>query len=173
MKKKLLFCFIIFLAAAFLIPFAHSGSRKGFNTLVIMPLENLSMTVSKQGKRVGLQISTMLMTEMFNVRSNFSLVNRRDMKAILQEIEFNKTLYVDKSKAVNAGKLFGVHYMGFGSFMINNGKMRIDVRITHVETGSIINAVYVKGDSNNYSRLVHELAGKIAKTSRIATKSRY
>jgi TolB-like protein len=69
------------------------------------------------------------------------VVDRSDIKRILDEQNLAADGRVDASTAARLGRLVGARYMIMGTFIDHYGKMRIDARIVDVETSEILKVV--------------------------------
>ncbi len=90
------------------------------------------------------------------------------IQSLLKEVALSQSGSVDEATAVRVGKMLGAQAISFGSFMVLGEGVRIDVRIIKVETSELIMAESVTGSSSNFIGLEQQLAGKIARSLRVA-----
>ncbi len=132
------------------------------STLAILPFDNNSVTEAEKYDPLRNGLSVMLMAELSNTDAAFKLVERAQIKALLDEISLGQTGAIDAATAAKLGKLLGAQSIGFGAFMVMGKMVRIDMRIVRVETGEIIMAEAITGSADDFFTLERDLAVKIA-----------
>ena len=108
--------------------------------------------------RVGLQ--QMLLTEL-DQNEELRVVERSELKRIMEEQDLGATDRVDASTAARIGQLVGARYMVTGVFMDLSGDFRMDARIIDVETSEIVHTETVRGERDELYGLLVDLATKI------------
>ena len=94
--------------------------------------------------------------------SDFKVVERDKIDYVLKEIELQQSGQVDRSTAVEVGKLLGAQYMVFGSItQLDARSTRMIVRVVSVETSEIIASVDKEGKPE-YSKMEKELVAELA-----------
>jgi TolB-like protein len=151
---------VIVLMVVLLIPI--SAASKPTKTLAIFPFENNSVTDPQKYKPLCNGLSAMLITDLQKAATDFKVVERQKIKAVLQEIALGQSGVVDQATAIKAGKILGAQTIAFGSFMVLGDQVRMDVRVIFTETSETILGDSVTGDSDEFMKLERELAGKIA-----------
>jgi TolB-like protein len=146
---------------------ARSPSQSGTMTLVILPFENNSITDVSRFDPLSKGLSAMLITDLSNSRTTLKVIEREKIQAILKEIALSQSGAVDESTAIEAGKILGAQTIAIGSFMVLAKKVRIDTRIIRVETGEVVMAESIMGESDRFLELEQELAKKIADSFRV------
>jgi TolB-like protein len=106
--------------------------------VAILDFENISGIAKYDG--LGKAMSSMLISD---IESNVSpkrlqLVERAQIQKILKEQNFQASGSVNKSTAVQAGKILGVNYLLVGDIYILNDQLIINARLTNTETGDIV-----------------------------------
>ena len=91
---------------------------------------------------------------------HFRLVERVQLNKVLDELNLDRSSYIDPSSAQRIGHLIGAQYLGIGSFQVFRGEMRLNARLIRVETGEIIAADRVVGPVGEALRLPDQLAVK-------------
>ncbi len=137
-------------------------------TMAVLPFENNSVTETEKYAPLSKGLSAMLITDLKNSNTTLQIIEREKIQAILKEIALSQSGSVDQSTAVKAGKLLGAQSIVFGSFMVLGNNVRIDARIIKVETGELLMAESMSGDNSGFLNLAVELAGKIAKSMKVA-----
>lgn len=137
-------------------------------TLAIFPFENNSVTDRERFGPLSKGIAAMLTTGLNISRTKLKLVERENIQALIEEVEFNQGKFVDESTAIKLGKILGAESIGFGSFIVMGTQVRMDMRIIKVETGELVMADFIMGDSNNIMGLVQGLAQKVADSFNMA-----
>jgi len=139
-------------------------------TMAILPFENNSVTDPEKFAPLSKGLSAMLITDLKNSSTSLQLIERDKIQALLKEIALSQSGSVDQSTAVRAGKILGAQSIVFGSFMVLGNQVRMDARIIKVETSEVVMAESIAGDSGGMMNLAMELAGKIARSMKVAFK---
>lgn len=109
---------------------------------------------------LGTGLAMMLTTEMMrNPRVN--MVERDQIRALLDEQKLTLSGMVDESTAIKVGKLVGAQYMLFGTYVDLFSKLRIDVRVVEVETGRVRRAQEVTDQREKLFDSVTTLAQRL------------
>lgn len=106
--------------------------------VAILDFENISGIAQYDG--LGKAMSSMLISD---IEANVSpkrlqLVERAQIQKLLKEQSFQTSGSVDKSTAVEAGKILGVGYLLVGDIYILDDQLIINARLTNTETGDIV-----------------------------------
>lgn len=139
-------------------------------TMAVLPFENNSVTDPDRYAPLSKGLSAMLITDLKNSSTSLQLIERDKIQALLKEIALSQSGSVDQSTAVRAGKILGAQSIVFGSFMVLGNQVRMDARIIKVETSEVVMAESIVGDSGGLMNLAMELAGKIARSMKVAFK---
>jgi TolB-like protein len=139
-------------------------------TIAVLPFENNSVTDPDRYAPLSKGLSAMLITDLKNSSASLQLIEREKIQALLKEIALGQSGSVDQSTAVKAGKILGAQSIVFGSFMVLGNQVRMDARIIKVETSEVIMAESIAGESGGLMNLAMELAGKIARSMKVAFK---
>lgn len=110
--------------------------------------------------RVGL--AQMLITDL-QPTEGLTVVERQKLQAILDELELGHSKAIDKKTAVKVGKLIGARYILMGGYFELVGTLRIDARVVDVQTGEIVHAHGVNGQTTGFLELQKELAGSVGR----------
>jgi len=139
-------------------------------TMAVLPFENNSVTDPEKFAPLSKGLSAMLITDLKNSSTSLQLIERDKIQALLKEIALSQSGSVDQSTAVRAGKILGAQSIVFGSFMVLGNQVRMDARIIKVETSEVVMAESIAGDSGGIMNLAMDLAGKIARSMKVAFK---
>ena len=106
--------------------------------VAILDFENISGILKYDG--LGKAMSSMLISD---IEANVSpkrlqLVERAQIQKVLKEQSFQTSGSVDKSTAVEAGKILGVGYLLVGDIYILDDQLIINARLINTETGDIV-----------------------------------
>lgn len=166
-------CFIAAAILQFSVSAAAEESRiavkiKVFSDSVIAGLEekapdNASVAITDFDNRsieaaranLGFAVSEIL-TEQFQKSGKFRLVEKKQLKKVLNALELGQTGLYDSDKAASIGKLIDAQYLIVGSVTKISGFYRVSVRIVKVETGAIIQT----GSIDLESELLEDTAHK-------------
>jgi TolB-like protein len=75
----------------------------------------------------------------------FSVVERRKLGTILEEIQLGQTGMIDPTTAQKAGKLIGAELILTGTLVASENEWIVNLRLVNTETGLIIAAIHKKG----------------------------
>lgn len=126
-------------------PFTNGGSF-GPDREDLAPLE------------VGIQ--QLVLTELAQ-NTNLRVVERSQLRAILEEQGLVRTGQVDPGTAARIGRLVGARYAVTGVFMDLYGNFRLDGRIINVETGEVMQPVELRNRKENLYEMLVDFANEI------------
>ena len=116
-----------------------------------------------QSQNMGSMVSEIFTTEVVNSAA-FKIVEREQLKKILQEHTIVQVGIVDTTQAQKLGKMLGADAIITGSVMKIGKNLRIDARVIEVKTGIIVSAEsrLCTEDLNEISRNVSEITRGLA-----------
>ncbi|NNL76606.1 MAG: hypothetical protein HKO68_09760 [Desulfobacterales bacterium] len=79
--------------------------------------------------------------ETFKESGNYEVVERQRLLLVLEELNLGTTELISESTRLKIGQLIGARLMVFGSYIIINDTMRMDLHKVEVETGLILKAI--------------------------------
>ena len=100
----------------------------------------MDLSSNTLNKSVLRSFSSRLRAELFDTEK-FTVLERSEMKMILEEQQFQRSDCVDAMCAVEAGQLLGVHYMVIGNIDSVGSLFSVNIRQVDVGTAKIVNAV--------------------------------
>lgn len=118
--------------------FKHNGDLHK-SQLKIAVVEFQSLGFNKEKSFVGKMISEMFTTEVANSEA-FKIIERDQLKKVLDEIAVGQSGIIDTSDARQLGKILGADAIITGSVMKIEEELRIDSRMIEVKTGVIMSA---------------------------------
>ncbi|HEX7943004.1 MAG TPA: CsgG/HfaB family protein [Gemmatimonadaceae bacterium] len=108
-------------------------------------------------------IADLLITELSS-NPGIRVVERDNLKKLMDEQSLGAGGRVDKETAVRMGRILGARHMIFGGFVTDGrGTMRLDARAVNVETSEIEHVESVQGKQDNLMTLIDDLAAKLNK----------
>ncbi|MBI5573615.1 MAG: hypothetical protein HY919_03570 [Elusimicrobia bacterium] len=128
------------------------------STLAILPFNNNSKT--EELNYLQSSLSELLANDLVNYKI-FKLVERQKIDAVLKELALQKTGIIDEKTAVQIGKLLSAKYILLSSFIGSGNIIRLDARLSAVETGKTPIMIYSTGDSKNLFNLIEDFINKI------------
>jgi TolB-like protein len=131
---------------------------KNAKRIAIIYFDNSSREPELNKLKKGL--ADMLITDLSNINM-LTIVERDKIEAILQEQKLNNSKDFDSNTASKIGKLLGAQIILTGGYFEMLGSLRVDARFIDVETGKILKADGVDGDSKNFFKLQKQLTWKI------------
>lgn len=145
---------------------AHAQAKPGDQrpTVAVMPnFDNGSVINHADYDALGKGIADVLITELA-ANPGIRVVERDRVQQLIDEQNLGASGRVDKSTAVQVGKLLGVHHMIFGGFIIDpRGQMRLDARAVNVETSEIEHVESVTDKADNMLAVISTMADKLNK----------
>ena len=145
----------------------HLSARSDLLTLAVLDFQNNSLFSAEELQPLQQGLADMMITTLSQV-SGVKVVERRQLKALLEEMALAQSGAVDAATAQQVGKLLGAQYLLLGSFMRGfKNDLRIDVRIVKTETGETIKAEEVTGKLVDVLKLARKLGEKVLKNLKI------
>ena len=108
-------------------------------------------------------LADMLITDLSNINM-LAIVERDKLESILKEQKLNNSKEFDPNTASKVGKLLGAQIILTGGYFEMMGSLRLDARFIDVETGKILKADGVDGQTSNFFKIQKQLAWKIINT---------
>jgi len=140
---------------------------KRYSRIAVLPFKNNSKNHDIDYLSSGL--SELISAELSET-GYFKVVERERIKDILKEIELGLYGLLSEETSAKIGRMLSARYLLFGSFFQAGKKIRIDIRVTDVETGLTQFYSSVKGDMNNIYQMVEKLCQKIMQNSGVKAK---
>ncbi|MCX6355238.1 MAG: 6-bladed beta-propeller [Candidatus Aureabacteria bacterium] len=114
-----------------------------------------------QSRGYGEAISEMFITA-FAKRPNFEVIERKQLRKVLDEIELDQSGVVENETAKKVGKVLGIDVALAGGIAAFAGSIQMDMRLLDVETGKVILADSLEANSEAQLRsLVNHEVGKL------------
>ncbi|MDW7681367.1 MAG: CsgG/HfaB family protein, partial [bacterium] len=108
-------------------------------TIAILDFSNNCLFDKDKYASLSPGLAEILITELNKIQS-IQIVERQKINQLIQEMQLAQSGLVSEETGVQVGKLVGAKYLVFGSYMVFDKKIRVDVRIVEVETGVTIKA---------------------------------
>jgi TolB-like protein len=140
----------------------------GMKTMAILDFKNRSIIRKDQFDPMEQGFAD-LMINRLNNSTDLKVVERERIKWILDEIKLQDQHSMEG--AVRMGKQLGVQTVLFGSFIIYNDEIWLGGRLVKVETSEILLTDEVKGDLDDFFKLVDQLSNKIADKIKVNIKA--
>lgn len=90
------------------------------------------------------------------------MIERVQLKAALEELKLGAGDLADKDSQLKLGKILGAQNMMFGSYMVNENQVRMDVRVAQVETSLILMSEGEVADLDNLMPTVKLISDAVA-----------
>jgi len=107
-------------------------------TVAVWDLVNLN-PAEDIGVDMG-ELLAVMVIETLSESGTFQIVERERLILVLKELNLSSVNLVDQSTRLRIGRIAGARFMVFGSYFVQADKMRVDLRMVEVETGSIVKA---------------------------------
>lgn len=126
--------------------------------IAVSPFENLGQqTYAPLSKG----LAAMIITDLSKVKT-LKVVERVQLKALLDELKLSQSGLVDAKSAPRVGKLLGAGKITTGSFLdLDQEKIRLDAAVTQTESGKALTNPEVHGTLPTFYQLQKELVFKI------------
>ena len=112
--------------------------QRNNTSIAVWDLEDLSPMGSPHSD-LGELLSAKII-ETLDDMGNHTVVERERLLLALQELNLGTTPLVDTATQLKIGKMVGAQLMVFGTYLVIENKMRLDLRLVEVETGRILKA---------------------------------
>jgi tetratricopeptide (TPR) repeat protein len=139
---------------------APAGPKKN-QSLAVLSFKNLRD--NKEADWIGAGAAETLTTRLIGV-PGLVLVERSQVKKVLDEQDLQKTDFTDPKSAVKAGKVLGVGRIVVGTYFSDGGKVTFNVRILDVETAEALSAANINGKDDDIGGLLLQLAEAVIKS---------
>lgn len=136
---------------------AQGSSGESVPTVAVMDFTGFMLGQSGNSAPVGKAVSSMLVTEL-SQRDGMRVIERRELKRLLEEQRLALSGRVDESTAIEVGEVLGVQYMIFGQVTSVMEQMRLDMRAVNVETSEVLEVQKLSDDANQLLSLVVRMA---------------
>jgi curli biogenesis system outer membrane secretion channel CsgG len=106
--------------------------------VAVWDLENLTPlnpAVTDMGELLSAKV-----IETIKESGNYTVVERERLLLALEELNLGSSAVVSESSRLEIGRIVGARLMIFGSYIVINNILRLDLRMVEVETGSILMA---------------------------------
>jgi len=150
---------LIFLLSILLVNFLSATEMK---TIAVLDFSNNSIMEKEKYASLTSGLAEILITELGKVKS-LQVVERKKINEIIKEMQLAQSGLISEETGVTVGKLLGAKYLVFGSYMVFDKKIRVDIRIVEVETGLTIKAEEVTNKTSKMFEIIQELSEKILK----------
>lgn len=127
--------------------------------LAILYFDNTSKSDELDPLRKGL--ADMLIADLASA-AGVKVIEREKLEALKGELALQQTTAIDATTAQKLGKLLGVEYLVFGSYLDLMGSLRLDARVVRVETGAIEQTATAAGKRDLFLDLEQKLAQTLA-----------
>lgn len=131
-------------------------------TVAIWDFDNSSFMDIARVDYLKRALAEMFLAELHGV-PGLRMVERVHLRKALQEMKLGSNELADQDSRLKLGKLAGAKNMMFGSFIVMDGDVRMDVRVVEVETSLTLTS---EGDTvaeDDLPSAVTKMAKKIAK----------
>jgi len=135
-------------------------------TLSVLYFENTKDNPEYQWLHKGL--ADMLITDLAGT-PGIKIIERESLEKILNEQALSLSGLMEDNPAIEVGKLLQAEILVYGTYLINDDNLRVDLRITEVGSANIISAFHVLGDPDDLIELTAELAIKIRESLSLKT----
>ena len=145
------------LALALLLPVAGTLHAQEPEKRVVAVVRFDNNTGDEHYDHLGRAMSSMMISDL-SVIDRIQLVERERIEEVMAELDLQVSGRVDPETAVELGMIVGAEYMVFGSFVTVDPEMRLDTRVTRVETAEIVTTADVRGQNQSLFDLQQQLA---------------
>jgi TolB-like protein len=126
--------------------------------IAVSPFQNLGQ---QSYAPLSKGLAAMIITDLSKVKT-LKVVERVQLKALLDELKLSQSGLVDAKSAPRVGKLLGAGKITTGSFLdLDQEKIRLDAAVTQTESGKSLTNPEVQGTLPTFYQLEKELVFKI------------
>jgi TolB-like protein len=136
-------------------------------TLAVFDFENGSFPNNKDFQPLTRGMPRILASELAR-NTALRVVDRSQIRAIMDEQDLQKSDRVDQSTAVKLGKILGARHILLGSYTVDQKKnVRIDVNAVNTETSQLEHSETITGKSDEILDLVRKLSLQLNKSLKL------
>ena len=130
-------------------------------TLFVIDFRVSALGKQSEYEALGQGIADLLVSDLAQ-NPNVRVVDRENLRRILDEQDLSKTNRIDDATAVRVGKLLGAHHFIKGSVFVDpRGKVRLDAHAVSTETSGIEHVETVSGSDDDVMGLIAQLSTKL------------
>lgn len=119
-------------------------------------------TDAPETEHLGRGLQAMVTTDLVQVEG-LTVVERARLQDVLDELSLGTEGLLEPSSAAEVGRLLGATHVVSGAYTLDRGTLRLDARLTVVETGEILVAAEATGERDAFFELEKEVvAGLLA-----------
>lgn len=126
-------------------------------TIGVLDLNGFMLGEAGNSAPLGKAVSAMLITE-FSSRDGIRVVERQDLRRVLEEQRLALSGRVDDATAVEVGRLLGAQFVVFGQVSSFANNARMDIRAVNTETSETAEAQKLSGDIEDLLDIVVRIA---------------
>ncbi|MGQ0646438.1 MAG: CsgG/HfaB family protein [Gemmatimonadaceae bacterium] len=131
-------------------------------TVAVLSFTAAAMVKRDQYAALADGIPIVLGTELVT-HPSIKLVEREQLRSVLNELDLGRSDRVDAQTAVKVGKLLNAQYLVLGGFLVDpKEEMELTSRVVEVETGQIRSATKVKGKGQDIFELISKLTKSLS-----------
>ena len=117
-------------------------------------------TGDDQYEHLGRAFASMMISDL-SVIERIRLVERERLEDLIGELELQQSGFVDPESAQTVGLMIGAEYVVVGAFVTVDPEMRLDTRVSKVETAEIVTTAEVTGQQESLFDLQQRLADEL------------
>lgn len=102
-----------------------------------------------------------LLSAAISTRRGLQLVERERLQSIIEELQLGHSGWIDIRTALKMGSLLGAKYILFGSFVQSHNKIRLDVRLSLVESGQTLSHIKSLGEPKRLKEVIDSLVKQL------------
>jgi TolB-like protein len=148
------------LAVGLSVASALPASAQEDDRAVVAVLRYDNNTGDGQYDNLGRAFSTMMISDL-SVIERIRLVERERLEELLGELELQQSAYVDPESAQSVGLIIGAQYVVAGAFVAVEPQMRLDTRVSRVETSEIVTTAEATGQRDSLFDLQQQLSAQV------------
>lgn len=126
-------------------------------TVAVMDFNGFMLGESGNSVPIGKAVTSMLLTEL-SEREGMRIVERAQLKSLLEEQRLALSGRVDEGTAIEVGEMLGVQYMIFGNVANIGEQVRLDMRAVNVETSEVLEVQKLTDQMDQLLGLVVKMA---------------
>lgn len=154
---------VVVLASALAFPGAPLAAQEPDTRpgIAVFPFDNNYVGSDREdfeGLEGGLQ--QMMITEL-SQNSNLRIVERTQLRELLEEQDLGASGRVDPGTAARVGRVVGARYVIMGQYVDIFGDVRMDARVVDTETSEIIRTEQVRADRSDLYQMLVDLSAQV------------
>jgi len=141
----------------------HADRCRGEETITVAVMDFEDTSPDSKFPKCNRALQSFLTTDLAQCR-DIVVVERARVDQVIKELKLKDTGLLDPKQAAALGKMLMADAVLLGSIWVAGEEIRLDARLVHVATSSVILGEKIEGVPSKFSSLEKQLAGKLVES---------